>query len=82
MFGKSKAKASVSIDREAARKLIHDLRASHHAAKLNADAATMLAGKLGGAEAARLQKLLAFLNGDLDKFKAQLEHLTKIVKNG
>ena len=66
----------------AARKLIHDLRASHHAARLNADAANLLAAKLDGAEAARLKKVLAFLMNDLDKFKSQLDHFTQVVKGG
>ena len=81
MFGKSKNKASVQIECESARKLIHDLRASHHAAKLNADAANIMAAKLQGTDAVRLQKLLTNLNNDLDKFKAQLEGFSQIVKN-
>jgi len=82
MFGKSKSKRDVRIDTEIARKLIHDLRASHHAAKLNADAAKMLAAKVSGSEAARLQKLLGFLSHDLEKFKSHLEKLSRVVKNG
>ena len=82
MFGKTKNKAAVTIEKEAARKLIHDLRASHHAARLNADAANLLAAKLDGAEAARLKKVLAFLMNDLDKFKSQLDHFTQVVKGG
>lgn len=82
MFGKAKKKSEVKIDTELARKLIHDLRASHHAAKLNADAANLMVAKISGAEAARLQKLLGFLNKDLEKFKSHLENLSRIVKNG
>ena len=62
------------------RQLIHDLRASHHAAKLNADAARLLAEKIDGKEAERLQKHIDLLNSDLDKFKVHLEGISQVMK--
>ena len=65
----------------AVRKLAHDLRASHHAANLNAQAATMLCKKIQSDEAEKIAKHLAFVIADLNKFKANLDEFTAIIKS-
>jgi len=71
MFGKKKPAA----DGQAMRKLLHDLRASQHAIRLNAEAAQTLAKKIDSSPAERLQRHLQLLQTDLDKFREQLETL-------
>ena len=77
MFSRKKAPAG---GKERIRKLLHDVRASHHAAKLNAEAGHILVSKLSGDTAARLRKHLQLLNSDLDKLEQQVELLAQVVK--
>ena len=78
MFGKKKPAA----DGQAMRKLLHDLRASQHAIRLNAEAAQTLAKKIDSSPAERLQRHLQLLQTDLDKFREQLETLAGMIKSG
>lgn len=80
MFGKSKNVRVPNRPGSGVRKLIHDLRASQHAAKLNAEAAQILAKKVTGENAARLKKHIELLNTDLDKFRNTLEDLSDVLK--
>ncbi len=65
---------------DAVRKIVHDLRANHHAANLNAQAAAMLCKKSNSAEVGKVTKHLAFILADLEKFKNNLDELTTTVK--
>lgn len=76
MFGKKKASEGE------VRKLLHDLRAAHHAAKLNAEAAQILVGRMQGEPALRLQKHLALLHDDLERLGQQMEKLAAWIKKG
>jgi len=78
MFGKKKP----ASEPKPVRKLLHDLRASQHAIRLNAEAAQTLAKKMPSAQAGRLQRHLQLLQSDLDKFRDQLETLAGIIKSG
>ncbi|KAA3655995.1 MAG: hypothetical protein DWQ10_16375 [Calditrichaeota bacterium] len=66
---------------EKIRKTIHDLRASHHAANLNAQAAGMLSKKINSAEGEKIAKHIAFLSKDLGKFIKHLDTLSSDLKN-
>ena len=68
------------MDQTRLRKLIHDLRASQHAIRLNVEAAQILAGKLSGDTAAQLQRHLSLLANDVKKFSDQLEELSTVLK--
>ncbi|MCB9500390.1 MAG: hypothetical protein H6696_00525 [Deferribacteres bacterium] len=63
------------------RKIIHDLRASHHAANLNAQAAEMMSKKIRSVEGDKITKHLDFLRKDLQKFITQLDDLSTHIKN-
>lgn len=49
------------------RKFAHDIRGPVHSAKLNLEAARMLAARAGGKEAERLTKHLQIIQSELDK---------------
>ncbi len=76
MFGKKEKE----FDTEQVRKLLHDLRASQHAAKLNAEAIALLAKKLKSESGERIQKHAALLTRDMEKFRSELEKLSALVK--
>lgn len=80
MFKKSKNTPDTGKRVEQMRKLLHDLRASQHAVRLNAEAAQVLAKKITAPEGMRLRKHLELLQKDLDKFREQLESLSAVVK--
>ena len=77
MFGKKKTIA----DNQSMRKLLHDLRGSQHAIRLNAEAAQREARKIDAGQTERLQRHLQLLQSDLDKFRDQLETLARMIKS-
>jgi signal transduction histidine kinase len=54
-------------------KLAHDLRGPMHTAKLNLEAAEILAQKNGGPQQERLLKHLALIAGELEKLQDRVE---------
>lgn len=54
-------------------KLAHDLRGPVHTAKLNLEAAQILAEKSGGPPQERLRKHLALIAGELEKLQNRVE---------
>lgn len=54
-------------------KLAHDLRGPVHTAKLNLEAAQILAEKNGGPQQERLRKHLALIAGELEKLQNRVE---------
>ncbi len=76
MFGKKEK----TQNNEQVRKLLHDLRGKHHAAKLNAEAIALLAKKLKSDSGERIQKHAAFLARDLEELRQELEKLSTLVR--
>ena len=66
---------------EKARTILHDLRASYSAVKLNAIAASKLSQKVKTAEGERIAKHLDFVAKDLEKVQQQLDLLTAEIKS-
>jgi hypothetical protein len=58
-------------------KLAHDIRGRVHNAKLNLEAAQMLAKKDGGPQQERLLKHLALIDGELEKLQEQVKDFIK-----
>ncbi|KAA3615316.1 MAG: hypothetical protein DWQ05_14745 [Calditrichaeota bacterium] len=63
------------------RRVIHDLRANHHGANLNAQAAGLLSKKIDTPAGEKVAKHLNFLIGDLEKFKVNLNELSDLIKS-
>jgi signal transduction histidine kinase len=61
-------------------KLAHDLRGPIHAAKLNLEAAQMLAQKNGGSQQDRLLKHLALIASELENLQNQVQDFTAQLK--
>jgi len=61
-------------------KFAHDLRGPIHAAKLNLEAAQMLAEKNGGPQKERLLKHLALIAKELEKVQDQIKDFTAQLK--
>jgi len=61
-------------------KLAHDLRGPMHTAKLNLEAAQMLAQKNGGPQQDRLLKHLSLVAGELEKLQDRVEDFTAQLK--
>jgi len=59
------------------RKFAHDIRGPVHSAKLNLEAARMLAGRVGGKDGERLRKHLQFIQAELDKLEAVVSGFSK-----
>ena len=57
-------------------KLAHDLRGPMHTAKLNLEAAEILAQKNGGPQQERLLKHLALIASELEKLQDRVEDFT------
>lgn len=71
LFSKSPKKPLPNL-----RKRIHDLRAAQHAATLNVEAAILLAGKLEGKHAEKLERHLALAKKELARLAGELEQLS------
>jgi hypothetical protein len=61
-------------------KLAHDIRGRVHNAKLNLEAAEMLAKKDGGPQQERLLKHLSLIAGELEKLQDQVKDFTAKLK--
>ncbi len=61
-------------------KLAHDIRGPIHNARLNLEAAQMLAKKDGGPQQERLLKHLALIAGELEKLQDQVKDFTAKLK--
>jgi hypothetical protein len=61
-------------------KLAHDIRGRVHNAKLNLEAAQMLAKKDGGPQQERLFKHLSLIAGELEKLQDQVNDFTSKLK--
>jgi signal transduction histidine kinase len=61
-------------------KLAHDLRGPIHTAKLNLEAAQMLAQKTGGPHQERLSKHLSLIADELEKLLDQVEDFNAKLK--
>jgi hypothetical protein len=57
-------------------KLAHDIRGRVHNARLNLEAAQMLAKKDGGPQQERLLKHLSLISGELEKLQEQVKDFT------
>jgi signal transduction histidine kinase len=61
-------------------KLAHDLRGPIHTAKLNLEAAQMLAQKIGGPSPERLLKHLSLVASELEKLQDQVKKFVDQIK--
>jgi len=59
------------------RKFAHDIRGPVHAAKLNLEAAGMLASRLGGKDSERMGKHLQIIQAELDKLEEAVARFSK-----
>jgi len=67
---------------EKIRKIIHDLRAAHHGAYLNAQAAEMISKKIKTDDGKIIDKHVGYLKKDLKKFIDHLNDLSALIKKG